>query len=55
LEVDRKKEQIRLNIYDIKKNLIDNSTYWDFDIIKEKLYRKLQVLAIIKAWTNPKN
>lgn len=55
LEVDREKERINLNIYDHKKNLIDNNTYWDFDILKEKIYRKLQVLAIIKAWTNQKN
>lgn len=55
LEVDRINQQIRLNIYDIKKNLIDNSTYWDFDILKEKIQRKLQILAIVKAWTNYKN
>jgi len=55
LEVDREKEKIRLNVYDHKKNLIDNSTYWDFDILEEKIYRKLQVLAIVKAWTTQKN
>lgn len=55
LEVDKDNKKIRLNIYDNRKNLIDNSTYWDFDILKEKLYRKMQVLAIIKAWTTQKN
>lgn len=52
LKVDRSFEKIFLYIYDRKKNLIDRSTYWDFDILKERLYGKLQVLALIKAWTN---
>jgi hypothetical protein len=54
LEVDRKREQIRLNVYDIKQNLIDNQVHWDFNILKEKLYRKLQTLVMIKAWTEEK-
>lgn len=52
LQVDRVLEKIFLYVYDRKKNLIDGSTYWDFDILKEKLYGKLQVLALVKAWTN---
>ena len=54
LRVDKEKEKIILEIYDYNDVLIDNSTYWDFDVLKEKLLRKLQVLAVISAWTNQK-
>lgn len=52
LKIDRVNQRIILLIYDRNQVLIDNSTYWDFDILKEKLIRKLQVLALIKAWPN---
>lgn len=52
LQVDRQQERIILNIYNDQNTLIDNTTYWDFDILKEKLYRKLQIMALIKALTN---
>lgn len=50
LNVDYKKEKLILEIYNNNKVLIDNSTYWDFDILKEKLHRKLELLALVKAW-----
>lgn len=49
LKVDKIKEKIYLIIYDKYGYLIENNVYWDFDILKEKLYRKLQYLAYIKA------
>jgi len=52
LKVDRKKERLVLLVYDWNKVLIDDTTYWDFDILKEKLIRKLNVLAVVQAWTN---
>lgn len=52
LMIDRKLEKVFLCVYDRNKVLIDKSTYWDFDILKEKLYRKLWVLALVKAWPN---
>ena len=52
LYIDYRNQRLTLLIYDYKKNLIDDSTYWDFDILKEKLERKLQVLALVKAWPN---
>ena len=52
LRVDRKKECVILGIYDWNKKLIEESTYWDFDVLKEKLYRKLRILAVVKAWPN---
>ena len=39
-------------VFDKYRNLIDNSTYWDFEVLKEKLERKLQILAVVKAWPN---
>lgn len=49
LKVDREKEKLYLLIYDKQKNLIENQVYWDFDILEEKLYRKLKYLAFVKA------
>ena len=54
LKVDRENQRIVLQIFDYNDVLIDDSTYWDFDILEEKLLRKLQVLAVISAWTNKK-
>jgi len=52
LRVDKKLERLILSIYDWNKILIDESTYWDLDIIEEKVLRKLKNLALIKAWPN---
>lgn len=52
LKVDRENQKLRLYVYNRNGEVIDNSTYWDFDILKEKLERKLQLLALIKAWPN---
>lgn len=52
LKLEKEKNRLVLVVYDYKKELIDESTYWDLDILKEKLERKLQVLALVKAWTN---
>lgn len=49
LDVDIKEERIYLLVYDINKNLLERDVYWDFDILKEKLYRKLKYLALVKA------
>ena len=35
--------------YHIKNSSKD--VYWDFDTVKEKLYRKLKVIAFVKAHT----
>ncbi len=52
LKIDAENNKLILIVYDYKKEIIDESTYWDLDILKEKLERKLQILALIKAWTN---
>ena len=49
LKVDKINEKLYLLIYDKRGNLIENEVYWDFDILKEKLYRKLRYLGYVKA------
>ena len=49
LKIDKNNQKIFLLIYDKQKRLIEDSIYWDFDILEEKLYRKLKYLAFIKA------
>lgn len=52
LRVERELQRLVLCVYDINKNLIDESTYWDLDILEEKLIRKSSFLALVKAWPN---
>lgn len=49
LYVDRKNKNIVLRIYNKQKELIDEETKWSFDILKEKLERKLNYLALVHA------
>ena len=51
LEVNREQRKLYLIVYNLRGDLIEKSVYWDFDILKEKLYRKLKVLALIKAYS----
>lgn len=51
LDVDRIKRKIYLIIYDKYKKFIEREVYWDFDSLEEKLYRKLKILAIVKAYS----
>lgn len=50
LKVDRKKEKLYLCILDNYLNVLDKSIYWDFCDIKERLYKKMEVLALVRAW-----
>lgn len=52
LKVDRAKERVILCVYDWNDVCIDESSYWDFEVLREKLIHKLSVLALIKAWPN---
>lgn len=49
LKEDKPNQKLYLIIYNKNKEIIENEVYWDFDILKEKLYRKLKYLAYIKA------
>jgi len=49
LEINKEEKRIYLGIYSLKKELIEKSTYWDFDTLEEKLYRKMNLLAYVHA------
>ena len=49
LEVNREEKKIYLLVFDINMNLIDKTTYWEFETLKEKLYKKLKYLAFFDA------
>lgn len=49
LKIDYKEEKVFLLIYDLNNKLIDQECYWTFDLLEEKLTRKLSYLAVIKA------
>ena len=52
LKVDRNRKRLILCVYDWNKVCIDDSIYWDFAVLKEKLFCKLNVLALVKGWPN---
>lgn len=54
LDVNRKERKIYMIIYDINYNIIDNTTYWHFDDIEEKLKYKLQYLGFVHAASKSK-
>ena len=49
LNVYNNKKIITLSIYDIQNNKIEEQTYWDFDILEEKINRKLTYLALVNV------
>lgn len=49
LDIDRINEKILLNVFNRAGQLVDNYTSWSFEMIKEKLLRKLSFLAIAYA------
>ena len=49
LAIDNKNKLIRMNIYDEKKELLENKVSWSYELIKEKIKLKIANLAIIKA------
>ena len=49
LEIDYEKECVYLVVLDKNQKIIDKQTYWSFSLLKERLERKLNYLAVIKA------
>lgn len=49
LSVNWKTKQLVLNVYNQNQSLIDCDCSWSFDMLKEKIERKLSSLAFIKA------
>lgn len=49
LKIDWKNEKLRLIILNNCLQIVDNEVSWSFDLLKEKLLRKLKYLAFIEA------
>lgn len=49
LKVDKENKKIFLCVFNISGYLLEKVVYWDFNTLKEKLYRKLSILSFIKA------
>lgn len=49
ININKYKKEIILTIYDKNEKILESEVYWSFDILEEKLYRKLSYLALIKA------
>lgn len=49
LYVNWKDKQVTLQVYDKNLNIIDELTSWSFDMLQEKLERKLSKLALVHA------
>ena len=49
LNVDKINRKIYLCVFNKKYKLIDNQTFWTFNLLEEKLNRKLKTLAVIDA------
>lgn len=52
LKVDKLKQKIYLIIKDRWGNTVEDSVYWDFKMLEEKLTRKLKYIAFVSAWPN---
>lgn len=49
IKVDRQSKRVILEVYDQSNKLIDNSTYWSFDVLTQQIEKKLKIIAIISA------
>lgn len=49
LKIDSENKKLRLIILNTYLQIVDNEVSWSFDLLKEKLYRKLKYLAFIEA------
>lgn len=49
LDVNYKEKKVFLLVFDHNGKLIDDNSYWSFELLEEKLLRKLQYLAVINA------
>lgn len=49
IDVDYSNKKVYLCVFDINNRLIERQSYWSFELLKEKLERKLQYLALVNA------
>lgn len=50
LEVNRNDKKIYLVVLDKNLQLIEKEAFWSFDVLKEKIERKMKYLAFVNAW-----
>lgn len=49
IDVDRKENLIRLNIFNNDDQLVDNSVFWSFEDLEKQINKKLKTIAIVSA------
>lgn len=49
-QIDNDKQILKLIIYDVTFNIIEDKIYWDLEELKNRLFTKLNYLAIIKGY-----
>ncbi len=49
IKVNYEKQKVKLVILDLNYKLVYDGISWSFDMLKEKLYRKMEYLAIVSA------
>ena len=49
LKVDREQCKVFLRVFDRLGYFIEESSYWSFDVLREKLYSKMSYLAVVQA------
>lgn len=49
IDVDYDNKRVYLCVFDINNQLIERQCYWSFELLKEKLERKLKYLALVNA------
>ena len=50
LNINYNEQRVYLCFYDKNDKLTDKESYWEFEDIKQVLFRKMNILALIKAW-----
>ena len=55
LHVNYQDAKIYLQIYDKNYNLIDNKTYWSFDMLQKYYTKKAKYLILVKTWLKKEN
>jgi len=51
IDVDRITKRVYLTIFNRFGDLIERNVYWSFDYLKERIYNKLNYLAVVNTWT----
>lgn len=51
IDVDIITKRVYLTIFNKFGDLIERNVYWSFDYLKERIYNKLNYLAVINTWT----